>query len=311
MKIGVASVLAAGCMWGAVGVFVRILDEAGYSPLTIVFVRMALAFVILAPFLLATGKRSFFRIRLRDLPLFAGTGISSAIVLNVFYSMSTVMNPLSVAAILLATSPVFVVLLSAPLFKEKLTATKLRSLIIVFVGCVFTSGVIGGGVSAAVSGVSQVTPQGIAIGTLSGFGWALYGITTRYCLNRGYPSLTVNLYSFLIGALVCIPFTDFGVIASSVAAAPGYMLLILILHTLIVSLLPYSLFTYGMNFMDTGKASIIASIEPVVATLIGFFLYGEKPDFVTILGIALVLFGIALLNLPEGFFRKNRARDHA
>jgi drug/metabolite transporter (DMT)-like permease len=267
----------------------------------IVFARMSLAFVMLAAFLLATGRKSLFRVKPRDLPLFAGAAVSSAIILNVFYSMSTVMNPLSVASILLATSPVFVVLLSAPLFKEKITAAKTRSLIIVFGGCVLTSGIVGDGVSAAVAaGVSGVSPQGLATGALAGFGWALYGIMTRFCLNRGYSSLTVNLYTFLIGSLVCVPFTDFGVIASSIAGAPIYMTLMLMLHTFATSLLPYALFTYGMTCMDTGKASIIASVEPVAATVLGFLLYGEKPDFVTAIGIALVIFGIALLNFPDG-----------
>jgi drug/metabolite transporter (DMT)-like permease len=300
MKRGVAAVLSAGCLWGAVGVFVRVLDDARYSPLTVVFVRMSIAFVLLAVFLLISGRASFFRIKLRHLPLFAGTGVSSAIMLNLFYSMSTVMNPLAVASILLATAPVFVVILSAPIFKEKITVAKAQSLVIVFAGCVLTSGNIGGGVIGAASGMSGVTPQGIAIGLLAGIGWGLYGITTRFCLNRGYKSLTVNIYSFLIGGVACAPFTNFGVIVASISAAPGYMTMILILHTLVASLLPYSLFTYGMNYMDTGKASILASIEPVVATLIGFFFYGEKPDGVTIAGIALVLFGIVLLNLPNG-----------
>jgi drug/metabolite transporter (DMT)-like permease len=182
----------------------------------------------------------------------------------------------------------------------------------VFAGCVLTSGVVGGGVSAATAtagtGVADITPQGIAIGLLSGIGWASYGITTRFCLNRGYKSLTVNLYSFLIGAAACAPFTDFGAIAASLTAAPAYMTAILILHTLITSLLPYSLFTYGMNYMDTGKASIIASIEPVVATLLGLTLYGEKPDPVIIAGIALVLIGIVLLNLPARTRTRTRAR---
>jgi drug/metabolite transporter (DMT)-like permease len=296
-------------MWGAVGVFVRVLDGEGYSPLTIVFARMSLAFVVLAVFLTARGRRSLFRVKPRHLPLFAGAGLSGAILLNLFYSMSTVMNPLSVAAILLAASPVYVVLLSAPIFKEKITRVKVQSLVIVFVGCVLTSGVFGGGVSGG-----DLSAQGVAMGLLAGFGWGLYGIMTRFCLNKGYRSLTVNLYAFLIGAAACAPFTDFDVIASSISAAPVYMAAILVLHTFVTSLLPYSLFTYGMNFVDTGKASIIASIEPVMATVLGLLIYGERPDPVILAGIVLVLLGIALLNRSDGAAsstkQRSRARGH-
>jgi drug/metabolite transporter (DMT)-like permease len=297
MKTGVAAVIAAGCLWGSVGLFVRVLDGLGYSPLTIVFARMSIAFLLLAAFLIARGRGSLFIIKPRDLWRFAGAGVASAIMLNLFYSMSTVMNPLAIASILLATAPVFVVLLSIPLFGEKATPVKIKALVIVFAGCVLTSGLIGGGMSGGALGT--ISAQGILIGFLASIGWSLYGIMTRVCLNRGYNSLTVNLYAFLLGSLACIPFTDFGVIARSVADAPGSMTVFLVLHTLATSLLPYTLFTYGMKFMDTGRASIIASVEPVVATVLGLFLYAERPDPVTLAGIAAVLFGITLLNLPE------------
>jgi drug/metabolite transporter (DMT)-like permease len=297
---GVAAILIAGCMWGSVGLFVRVLDGAGYSPLTIVFARMSIAFLILAAILLLTRRAHYFKIRLKDLWCFIGTGVSSAIMLNLFYSMSTVMNSLALASILLATAPVFVVLIAAPVFKERITAVKAQALIVVFVGCVLTSGIVGGNGATAQGAATGFSAQGVAIGLLAGFGWGLYSITTRFALNRGYDALTVNIYSFLIGSLVCIPFTNFQVIADTVQSAPARMTLILIAHTLFTSLLPYMLFTYGMKFMETGKASIIASVEPVVAAILGFILYGERPSAPMIAGFILVLSGIALLNLPNG-----------
>ncbi|MDR3363997.1 MAG: DMT family transporter [Clostridiales Family XIII bacterium] len=285
-----ASILAAGCLWGTVGVFVRYLTGLGYSPLTIVFARMSIAFVILAAVLFAAGRRGLFRVKLKDLWCFVGTGVSSAIVLNLFFSMSTVMNPLSLAAILLATAPIFVVLISAAIFKERITAIKLYALIIAFSGAVLTGGIVGS--AAAFSG------KGFAVGLLAGFGYALYSIFTRFALNRGYGALTVNLYSFLIGSAVCAPFANFSIIFHSIAAAPLLTAAVLLLHTLFTSLLPYVLYTYGMQYMDTGKASILVSVEPVAATVFGTALYGEIPSAPAFAGIALVLFAITLLNLP-------------
>ncbi|MDR3304597.1 MAG: DMT family transporter [Clostridiales Family XIII bacterium] len=288
----VASILAAGCLWGTVGVFVRYLNGLGYSPLTIVFVRMSIAFVILTVVLLAAGRRDLFRIKLKDLWCFVGTGVSSAIMLNLFFSMSTVMNPLSLAAILLATAPIFVVLISAIIFRERITAVKLQALIIAFAGAILTGGILGS--AAAFSG------KGFAVGLLAGFGYALYSIFTRFALNRGYDALTVNLYSFFIGSVVCAPFTSFSTVFGSIAAAPLLTAVVLLLHTLFTSLLPYVLYTYGMQYTDTGKASILVSVEPVAATVFGVVLYGEVPSAAAFAGIALVLFAIALLNLPNG-----------
>ena len=289
---GVIAVLVAGCSWGSTGVFVRIFDGFGYGPMTIVFVRMSLAFVIMFVSLHVLGRRELFKIRFKDLWCFIGTGVSSAFLLNYFFSMAIVMNSLALAAILLATAPVFVVLLSAPIFGERITSVKVQALVIAFVGCVLTSGLVESG--------SAFSPLGVLVGLLGGFGYAMYSIMTRFSLNRGYAPLTVNVYSFGIGALFAAPFTSFALIASTISLSPGSMTAFLIIHTLFTSLLPYMLYTYGMKHMDTGKASILVSIEPIAASLFGIFLYNEIPTFICVIGIVLVLFAIALLNVPGG-----------
>ena len=89
-----AAVILAGCMWGACGIFVRTLDLLEYSPLTIVFVRMSIAFAIAFTFLLFFNK-NLLRIKTKDIWVFIGAALNSAIILNLFYSLSVVMNSLS------------------------------------------------------------------------------------------------------------------------------------------------------------------------------------------------------------------------
>jgi len=289
---GVVSALAAGCLWGSVGVFVRLLDGYGYNPQSIVFVRMSIAFVILAAVLLILGKKDLFRIRLKDVWCLIGAGVSSALMLNLFYSMSIVMNSLSLAAVLLATAPVFVVLLSAPIFKEKITAPKVQALILVFIGCVFVSG--------AIDADKVFSLPGIIIGLLAALGIGVNSIMVRFSLNCGYNPLTVSAYSFGFGSLSCVPFTQFALIASTVSAAPGSMMTLLILHTLCAALFPYILFISSMKILDTGKAAILASVEPVAATILGIFLFSELPSGFNVIGIAIVLVGVAVLNVQGG-----------
>ena len=292
-----AAVLLAGCMWGSVGIFVRLLDGLGYSPLTIVFVRSIVSFTILFIALLIFNK-ALLRIKIKDLWVFIGTALTSAIALNLLFNISTIMNSLALAAVLLTTAPFFVIVFAAFAFKEKITSMKIAALLLVFAGCVLTSGLIGSG--SAFSGF-DFNPIGVLIGVLSGVGYALYTIFSRLALNRGYDSLTINVYSFGIGALCCIPFADFTVITGSIYMQPAYMSLLLVTHALFASLLPYVLFTYGMNYMDTGKAAIIVSIEPVSAAIFGAVLYREIPSAISVIGIALVILAIALLNLPQSF----------
>jgi drug/metabolite transporter (DMT)-like permease len=288
-------------MWGSIGIFVRRLDQAGYGAMTIVFARLSVAVLLMGAFFVVTGKLHYCRVRPRDLWCFLIGGLASAVMLNLFYSISIMMNSLALASILLATAPVFVVFISAPLFHERVTAVKCQALAIVFLGCVLTSGIFGNGTAGPGSAGPPLTVLGLVIGLAGGLGWALYGIMTRVGINLGYSSVTITFYSFVFGTILTAPFADLGIIARSVAGAPAELPIVLLAHTLFASVLPYTLFTYGMRFMETGTASILASVDPVCAAILGFAIYHERPDWIMILGMVVVLAGITVLNVPGGF----------
>ena len=60
--------------------------------------------------------------------------------------------------------------------------------------------------------------------------------------------------------------------------------------------LPYLLYTYGLSGTEIGKAAVMASTEPVVATLVGIVLYHEKLTLSGALGVILVVAAIVVLN---------------
>ena len=63
--------------------------------------------------------------------------------------------------------------------------------------------------------------------------------------------------------------------------------------------LPYLLYTFGLSGLETGKASILASFEPVVATLVGIFVFHETLTPLSALGCVCVLSAVVLLNLKR------------
>jgi drug/metabolite transporter (DMT)-like permease len=63
--------------------------------------------------------------------------------------------------------------------------------------------------------------------------------------------------------------------------------------------LPYLLYTYGMTKVETGKASVMASTEPVVATLMGALIYKEQMPLISVLGVLLVIGALCALNLKH------------
>lgn len=282
--LGILCILAAGSFWGTTGLFNRILSPIGISASSLALVRNVGACLLLALLFLILD-RSVFRIRLRHIPLFLLMGTVSILFFTICYFRSQQVSSLSVAAILLYTAPTIVVLLSALLFHEKLTRKKLLALLITFVGCTFVTGIWEGGLS--------ISPKGLLFGLGSGFFYATYSIFGRFALKH-YKPFTVTFYTFLvagIGSLFLARPNELALLAaapSSIFAALGLML--------VGTVFPYLLYTKGLNDLgDTGKASILASIEPVVASIVGILAFGEPMGIGVVLGLICILVSVYIL----------------
>lgn len=135
-------VLAAGILWGTIGIYVKKLNAAGLNSMDIVAIRAALTAAVLFLCLLIY-KRQLLAIKLRDIWCFIGTGVLSIVFFNYCYFRAMTLIPLSIAAILLYTAPAFVLFMSAVLFKEKITKRKVIVLIVTILGCAFAAGITG------------------------------------------------------------------------------------------------------------------------------------------------------------------------
>ena len=286
-KLGPLLIIIAGCFWGSMGIFVRRLSTYGFSSIQIVSMRVTLAALIFCVLLLVK-ERSGFRISLKDLPLFLGLGFGSILFFTVCYFTAITMMSLSTAAILLYTSPVWIMLMSIIFFHEKLTLRKVIALVLAFGGCVLISGVSGKG----------MTLIGLLIGLGSGIGYGLYSILGTVALRR-YSPYTVTTYTFLLAAVgswvICNP-KDM-IEKFSGASDVGELFLFCVLTALITAVIPFLSYTLGLRTVEASKAGILATIEPMVATLIGIVVFAEPLTFFSGVGILLILAAVVLLNL--------------
>ena len=282
----VVYVIAAGTLWGFMGFFRRTLDTMCISAVGCIAVRCIFAAVLFG-IAVAIKEPAAFKIKLRDIWMFLGSGILSLLVFGVCYFKAMDHMSLSAAAILLYTAPCFVILFSALLFKEKLTGQKLAAMVIAFLGCCLVSG-IG-------SGETRITPIGIGLGLAAGVCYALYSIFSRFALNRGYSSLTINFYSCLLAAIgaTVIGGTEY----LTTITSSGGNFAFAFATGLVTCFFPYLLYTHGLEGLENGKASIMASVEPVVATIVGVVIYNEALTVMSTVGIVLVLAAIVLLNI--------------
>lgn len=289
-KLAVGFVLLAGVLWGMIGIFVRRYEELGLTPLQTAALRITLTAVMFALFIAVTKPR-LYRIRLRHLWCFLGTGIVSVALFTYCYFTSIHLSDLSVAAVLLYTAPVFVMLFSLIFFREKMTLIKAVSLILAVLGCAMTTGVIGGALN--------VTLSGFLFGLGSGVCYALYSVFSRFALDRGYEPFTITLYTFLFASAATVALIDVRPVISVVTADAGSVFYAL-LFALTSCLLPYVFYTLGLKYIAPSTASVIATVEPVVATVIGAVFFGEALNIpFGYIGVALVLLSVVLINVKR------------
>jgi len=150
-------------------------------------------------------------------------------------------------------------------------------------------------VSGVVGGSGTLNVKGVLVGLGAGFGYALYSIFGRYALQREYSSMTITFYTFVFATLATVFMADVPSIINIVEIQPGLCVYATFM-ILFVTLFPYLCYTKGLSGMENGTASVIASIEPVMATALGILIYKEKMTFINAFGMILVLASIVILN---------------
>ncbi|MBE6361212.1 MAG: EamA family transporter [Treponema bryantii] len=283
MNIFTLCTIFAGVLWGTISVFLKNLSSSGLSLIQITACRAVFSSFFLFVYFFVKDK-NLLKIKLKDIWMFVGTGVVSLTFFSLCYFSTILESGASIAVILLYTSPIFILLLSAILFKEKITKIKLFALILTFVGCIFVTGI---------GGENHLSAKGLFIGLCAGFGYALYSIFSRFALKK-YKPLTVTFYTFVFSSISLLPFCNVVEICSSFSEKS---LLFLIGIALVCTVLPYIFYTFGLSGLETGKAAILVTVEPLVGSLIGIFVWKETLDMLKLIGIIMIFIAVILINL--------------
>lgn len=286
--IGYVMIFAAGTLWGTIGLFVKLLSGVGASTSLIAFMRLFMGFWILVPVMLCMGGLKMFKIDKSGLIYCLMLGILSQALFNYSYNVSIGSVGVATASILLYTAPVFVCIMSKIIFKELIGKLKIFALIINIVGCFLM--VTGGNFS-----YFKISSTGIFFGVAAAFLYSLVTIIGKIVSGKTHP-FTVVFYSFLFGWLML------GIISApweSIAAVSGLKFWIYSFgYGLIPTVGSYLLYMEGLKKkVEISKVPIIASVETVVATLIGVTLFKENLNIINVLGIIILLSSIVIMNM--------------
>ncbi len=283
-------ILGAAVMWGTIGIFFTILHfDFGMSALSIGFVRATLAALALVVFL-ALFKRDKLRLNRELLVTYILFGLFGIALFYVLNTQAVILTNLATASVLLYTAPIFVTIFAWRLWNEPLTGRKIAAVLAAFLGCALVAGAYDPG-ALVLNGI------GVLVATASGFAYALFTIFSKHLSTRASPWTTVT-YSLLFGALFLLPLQFIEIPG---IGAPGYAALVnqplawlaMLGLCLGPTLGSYALFNAGLRTVPAGVASVIATIEPIVAVIAGYVIFGQTLEPLQLVGAAVII-GAAL-----------------
>ena len=105
--------------------------------------------------------------------------------------------------------------------------------------------------------------------------------------------MTIAAYTFIFASLALLPFSNFE--NSAGAFSTGTFWIYLAGLGFFPTVLAYLLYTKGLEEVESGRASIVATIEPVVGTFAGFFFFREMLSGWQLAGVLLVLAAVVLI----------------
>ena len=291
---GYSLVLVAAGLWATLGLFYQLLAAYGLPSLTIVFFRAAIAALTL--FLVMGWRRGRGAVTAplrRDWPLFVTFGLFGVAAFYVVYIYAIDLVGMGMAAVLMYTAPAWVTLFSALFLGEHLDWLKGGALLLSCAGCALVSR------AYDLVGV-RLNLLGILAGLGAGLTYGLYTLFSKVAQRR-YTAWTTLAYALGIGALFMLPLQSPATLARALTT-PALLFWLLVLG-LVPTLGGGLAFNAGLRWVPASNASIVATLEPAIATLLGWAFLGEHLEAPQLLGAGLILAAVVVLQRENGGFQ--------
>ena len=286
-------------VWGSTYYFIK---EAlvGFPPFMLGAIRFIIAGILILIWAGIKGEKVF------DWKLMPKAGFSGLLMLFLGNGMVIWVEqtlPSAMAAIMVSSAAFWFVILDKPKWKTNFSNTHtILGLIFGFIGVIllFWDKISG----ASISGDKEAL--GMLLLSFSVIGWAGGSLYSKYytagsshLVNTGWQ-ITIAGLAFIPGILVMHEVDDFRLDAVS-----GFAWFSLIYLISMGSIAAYSAYVWLLNVRPATQVSTYAYVNPVVAVLLGVIFAGEKITLFPVLGLAIILGSVLLLNLSA--YRKKQA----
>lgn len=285
---GYLLVAISGSLWGIGGLFVTKLNSLGATSLMTAFSGHFFTLVPLLIFLLAKKGVDGLKISKKGLiySILLGALTKGIFKLSLDTSMTTV--GVATSTILMYLAPVWVAIMALIFFKEKLRGYQTFALALNLLGCVLM--VTGGNFTSL-----NISGLGLTLGLLAGF---LYGLSTILgkVATSGDDSATMAFYmmvfSTITTAMFAKPWEHLALFTDS------SFLFWAIIAAVSSGAIANICFLTGLSMgIDASKATIVTSIEVIIATIAGVVVLNEKINLVGYIGVIIMLASIIIMNI--------------
>jgi drug/metabolite transporter (DMT)-like permease len=281
---GYLSVIAAALLWASCGTAGKALFNAGMSPFILVQTRVSLAALIMV-LALSLWKLPLLKIKAKDIGYFLVFGSVFMALMQLSYFLAISKIQVAAAILVQYLAPVIVAAFSMVFWHERVTCKKVLALCLSIAGCYL----VVGGYSLALLSMNRA---GILWALLSAVAFASTTLLGEKGMQRHNP-WTALTYALLFSAMTLNVVQRPLLILSQAYTMQqwGSILYIVVFGTLI----PFGLYLVGVNYIRSTRTIITATLEPIAAAFLAYFLLGEALSGLQITGGLSVIAAIAML----------------
>ena len=264
--LGAICLSLAASIWGGMSVVSKyVLDFI--PPLTLVWLRFIIAFVVLYMILKITEKKQkkTVTIRKKDWLLFAWIGFIGYFISITCQFIGTKLSDAHTGSLVTSATPAFMVIFAAIILKEKLTARRLLSTIIATIGVII---VIGWDIEIGSYFIGTIILVGAAIT------WALLSIYVKIASAR-FSSLVITTYAIFFSLFFITPFMVWEFQSNPIEHMNLYVVLGVLYLGIVSTAGAFFLWNKGLELMDASIGSLFFFFQPIVGSLLGWLLLNE------------------------------------
>jgi drug/metabolite transporter (DMT)-like permease len=271
------------------------------EPATLSAARAVLSTIMLLAYLGVFRRRELV-VRWRDLPFLALFGVFGLAMTHLSYFATIQLTSVPTAILLEYLAPILVLAVSVAVLGERLTWALPAGVALSVTGCALMVGAIGGG------GL-KISPAGLAWGLASAVFFALYTVLGKYAAPR-FSAWTLLTYGLGAAALFWLVWLK-GPGPIVALLADGRRFAAVSVMALFSTIIPFGAFLTALHYIDATKASITATLEPVLAGIATYLipvLY-EPLTALQLLGGALVIAAVVVAQVPHLIAHARRSAE--